>query len=219
MNKNSDQYFNELKEKLYSTVISDILDDLGYRNQTMESGVRPLDRQMVAVGRAFTVLVADIYHVPDHPYEGLIEALDSIQPGEIYVASVRSDRSAFWGELVSNACMAKGGRGAVIDGCIRDTKKILELNFPVFSKGINPRDCKGRNIVLSCNVPINCAGVDVNPGDLVFADCDGVVIVPQHVEDQVILKALEKVSGENKVRKAIREGRSIKEVFDQYGIL
>lgn len=219
MDKHSHLYYDKLKNSLYSPVISDMLDEHGYWQQTMDASVRPLDRGMVAVGRAFTVLVADVFHVLEKPYEGLIAALDSIQSGDIYVASVRSERSAFWGELVSNASLAKGGRGAVIDGCIRDTDKISELKFPVFSKGINPRDCKGRNIVVSHNVPIQCAGVMVEPGDLIFADHDGVVVVPQSIEDEIIRKALDKAAGENKVREAIREGRSVREVFEQYGIL
>ncbi|WP_102344956.1 RraA family protein [Bacillus sp. Marseille-P3661] len=214
-----DDKFDQLKEHLYSAVIADILDDLGYRNQTMDHTVRPLLRDMVVVGRAYPVLAVDIYEVPDNPYDGLIESLDGIQPGDVYIVSLPSKRTAVWGELLSNAALVRGGRGAIVDGCIRDTKKIEELGFPVFSSGYLPRDSKGRNIILESRVPIECAGVKVYPGDLIFADYDGVVIVPNQIEDEVIAKALEKVSGENTVRDEVRKGASIKEIFDKFGIL
>lgn len=218
MDKNK-QYFEYLQTQLYSAVISDILDDLGYRKQTMHESVRPVAPGMMIVGRSYPVLVTDIFEVPEHPFEGLIKALDHIKPGDVYMASVRSNRSAFWGELVSNASLAKGGRGAIIDGCVRDTEKIIELGFPVFGKGFTPRDCKGRNIVIQYNVPIECAGVQVQPGDLVFADHDGVVVVPQEVEEETIQKALEKSAGEDDARKWFREGKSVQQVFEKFGIL
>ncbi|MCD9023532.1 RraA family protein [Cohnella silvisoli] len=212
-------FFDELKQKLNSSVISDILDDLGYRNQTLNESVRPLQHDMVVVGRAYPVLAVDVYETPEQPYDGLIESLDAIRSGDIYVISLISHRAAVWGELVSNAAIARGGRGAIIEGCIRDTTNIKALGFPVFSTGYLPRDSKGRNIILQHRVPIECAGVLIQPDDLIFGDFDGIVVVPHALEEEVISKALTKIASENKVRDAIRGGMSVREAFDKYRVL
>ncbi|MCJ8013605.1 RraA family protein [Paenibacillus sp. KQZ6P-2] len=218
MNRDHD-YFDELTKNLNSSVISDILDDFGYRNQTLNSSIRPLERRMKAVGRAYPVLAVDVFETLEQPYDGLIDSLDAILPGDIYVVSLPSGRSAVWGELVSNAAIARGGRGAIVDGYIRDTDKIELLEFPVFSSGYIPRDSKGRNIILQHRVPIECGGIMIQPNDLMFCDFDGIVIIPQYLEDKVITEALKKVSSENKVRDAIRGGMSVREAFDTFGVL
>lgn len=211
---------NQLKEKLYSAVICDILDSLGYRKQGMKHTIRPLMEDGVAVGRAFTVLAADIYEVPAEPYKLELEAVDSIKNGEIMVASTNGSISCgFWGELLSTAVMGRGGTGAIIDGLTRDGKKIIDMGFPVFARGMSPYDSKGRTEVIAYQVPVVCGGVLVNPGDIVFADYDGIVVIPHELENEVIAKALEKVSGENTVRDELRAGVSAKEVFERYGIL
>ncbi|MGF9714872.1 MULTISPECIES: RraA family protein [Paenibacillus] len=216
----SQQYYDTLQEKLYSAVISDILDAHGYRNQTMHPDIRPLTPDMVVVGRAKTVQVADVHRIPEKPYEKQIQVLDAIQPGEIFVGAVNgSKRSAFFGELMSTATQVAGGRGAIIDGMVRDAKKILELGFPVFSIGFRPTDSLGRNEVIEYDVTIECGGVTVQPGDLIFGDMDGVVVIPKAIEKLVIEQALDKVSGENLVRDKIREGMKVSEVFQTYGIL
>lgn len=212
-------YFDELMRNLNSAVISDILDDFGYRNQTLDSSIRPLKREMKAVGRAYPVLAVDIFETPEHPYDGLIDSLDAIMQGDIYIVSLPSGRAAAWGELVSNAAIARGGRGAVVNGSIRDTEKIEALGFPVFSSGYMPRDSKGRNLILQHRVPIEIAGVLIQPDDLIFGDFDGIVVIPQALEEQVVAKALKKISSENKVRDAIRDGMLVREAFDKYGVL
>ncbi|MFD0618623.1 RraA family protein [Paenibacillus sp. GCM10027629] len=218
MNRDAN-YFDDLKNTLNSSVISDILDDMGYRNQSMNQSIRPLQRDMVAVGRAYPVLAVDIFETPEKFYDGLIDSLDAIMPGDIYIVSLPSGRAAVWGELVSNAAIARGGRGAIAEGNIRDTAKIEELGFPVFSSGYAPRDSKGRNLILQHRVPIECGGVSIQPDDLIFADFDGIVVVPYAVEDEVIRHAMQKVSSENKVRDAIRDGMLVREAFDKYGVL
>jgi 4-hydroxy-4-methyl-2-oxoglutarate aldolase len=211
---------SELQGKLYSAVLSDILDSLSYRNQTMNPSIRPLTDNMVVFGRAKTVLGADVYDIPKKPYQKQIKVLDSIQPGEIFVASISgSKRSAFFGELMSTATKVAGGRGAIIDGLTRDSKKIIELNFPVFCTGFRPTDSMGRNEVIDYDVPIECGGVTVNPGDLIFGDMDGVVVIPQAIEEKVIMLAIEKVEGENLVRDEILKGMKVSEAFDKYGLL
>ena len=211
---------NYLKENLYSAVICDILDSFGYRKQAMNHTIRPLKEDWVAVGRAFTVLAADIYEVPAEPYKLELEAVDSIKKDELMVASTNGSVSCgFWGELLSTAVIGRGGTGAIIDGLTRDSKKIIDIGFPVFARGMSPYDSKGRTEVIAYQVPVMCGGVLVNPGDIVFADYDGIVVIPHELEKEVITKALEKVSGENTVREELRAGVSVKEVFAKYGIL
>jgi len=210
----------ELKEKLYSAVICDILDEFGYRNQAMNHYIRPLTPDFVAVGRAFTVLATDVYEVPAEPYKLELEAVDSVKKGEVIVAKCNGTNSCgFWGELLSTCVVRNGATGAIIDGLTRDSKRIIKMGFPVFARGTSPADSKGRSEVVAYQVPINCGGVFVNPGDFVFADLDGIVVIPKNMVDKVIAKALEKVSGENTVRKELRSGVSAKEVYDKYKIL
>lgn len=213
-------YLDQLQEKLYSAVISDILDSLELRNQALPQHIRPLDPDMVVCGYAKTVQVADVYRKPAQAYKKQIEVLDGMQPGEVFVGDVGgSERSAFFGELMSAAMKVAGGRGAVIDGLCRDVKKIKQLGFPVFVKGTRPTDSYARNEVIDFDVPIKIGDVQIQPGDLIFGDIDGIVVVPKDVEDEVIAKAFEKVNGENMVREHILKGMKVSEVFEKFGIL
>ncbi len=222
MNFTKDQErFELMSSSLYSAVISDSLDDMGLRNQAMRESVRPLEASnKIVVGRAKTILAADCYYVQGNPYELEIKAIDSIQPGEVVVASTnQSVRNGFWGELLSTASKMRGARGAVIDGLIRDTGKILELEFDVYCTGFKPVDSKGRGIVVDYDVPVEAGGVIVRPGDMIFADRDGVVVIPQDSVDEVIGRALAKVNGENHTRRELLEGKSLQEVYAKYGVL
>ncbi len=218
--KNETELFEMMKEKLYAAVISDALDQVGYRNQTMHHDIRPLYMEAVAVGRAMPVLCVDVYEVPDQPYQMEIAAVDSLKPNDVLVCSTNySTRNCFWGELLSTAARVRGARGAIVEGFIRDIKQIIEMQFPVFMTGISPVDSSGRGDVIAYNVPIECGGVKVNPGDIVFGDYDGVVVIPKKVENKVIEAALEKVSGENRTRDELLKGSTLKAVYDKYGIL
>ena len=160
----------------------------------MAEYIRPLFPSAVFAGWARTVTCMDVYHASDDPYGLEIEAIDSIQPDEVVVvATGNSRRNAPWGELLSTAAKARGARGAVIDGLTRDVRKIEALGFPVFASGIKPVDSRGRGVVIDYNAPVECAGVLVHPGDLIFADYDGVVAVPRAIAQQVITMALHKV--------------------------
>jgi regulator of RNase E activity RraA len=162
----------------------------------------------------------DIYHVPPDPYAMEIEAVDSILPGEVVMVSTAGSlRNAPWGELLSTAARARGARGAVIDGLVRDVKKIQSAGFPVFARGIKPVDSKGRGIIIDYNVPIECAGARVSPGDLIVADYDGVIAVPAEVLPNVIQLATEKVAKENGSRAELIRGAFLKDVFAKYGVL
>ena len=167
-------------------------------------------------------LYRDVYHVPTghNPYELEIALIDDLKPGDVAVlACGRSGRIAPWGELLTTASVARGAHGCVTDGLVRDVVAIRKLQFPVFHGGIGPLDSKGRGEVCAIDVPIECAGVTVNPGDLVFGDADGVVVVPQPIVVQTIKQALEKVEGEDRTRAELQQGALLADVFKKYGIL
>ena len=212
--------FDQLAGELYTAVISDILDGLGYREQAMTADVRPAWSGATVIGRAHTVLSSDVYHTPDDPYDMEIQAIDSVPVNYVVVASTnKSTRTCMWGELLSTATRARGGRGAVLDGHTRDVRMIEQMGFPVFATGMRPVDSKGRGAIVSYGEPIIAGGVLVNEGDIVFADVDGVVVIPQAVEAETIRLAREKVAGENEMRDWLAAGRTLREAFDHFGIL
>jgi 4-hydroxy-4-methyl-2-oxoglutarate aldolase len=217
-----DQMIATARERLYAAVLSDVLDELGYRHQVLPPRIRPLDDQLVLAGRARTGLYRDVYHVArgHNPYELEIALIDDLKPGEVAVlACGASGRIAPWGELLTTACIARGATGCVTDGLVRDVKAIREVRFPVFHGGIGPLDSKGRGEVTAIDVPVECGGVTINPGDLVFGDADGVLAVPQPVARQAVKLALEKVEGEDRTRAELQQGALLGEVFKKYGVL
>jgi regulator of RNase E activity RraA len=212
--------FRHIEANLYTAVISDSLDELGYRNQAFREFIRPLSPDDRFAGWARTFACVDVYHIPSDPYVMEIEAMDSILPGEVVVASTAGSlQNAPWGELLSTAARARGARGAVIDGLVRDVRKIQQLGFPVFARGIKPVDSKGRGTIIDYNVPIECAGARVSPGDLVFADYDGVISIPAEVLPEVIRLATEKAEKEDGSRADLMRGAYLKDVFKKYGVL
>jgi regulator of RNase E activity RraA len=212
--------FDMIQRDLYTGVLSDVLDSLGYRDQAMDASIRPVVEGFTVVGRAHTVLSSDIYDQPDDPYSMEIAAVDAIEPNSVVVAATnRSVRTCFWGELLSTAAVARGGRGAVIEGYTRDVRKIASMNFPVFATGMRPVDSAGRGIVVSFGRPIECGGVLVHQGDIVFGDVDGIVVIPRAVEAEAIELAQVKVASENSMRDQLLTGRSLRDVYDEFGIL
>jgi 4-hydroxy-4-methyl-2-oxoglutarate aldolase len=212
--------FDQLAAELYTAVISDILDSLGHRDQAMTADIRPVYPGARLVGRAHTILSSDVYSFPSEPYEMEILAIDSVPADHVVVAGTnKSTRTCLWGELLSTAARARGGRGAVIDGHTRDVAMIEQMNFPVFSTGMRPVDSLGRGRIVSYGEPGSCGGVVVHEGDIVFADVDGVVVIPRDIEDDVIARARHKVSGENQMREWLRQGRTLREAYDHFGIL
>jgi regulator of RNase E activity RraA len=204
--------------KLYTPVVADVLDKLGFRSQCMDPRIRPLWPEAKIAGFALTVQTVPAREVsPPCPYAGELAAVDSLQPGDVLVVS-RSDCS-FWGELLSTAANYSGCRGVILDGPTRDSAAIRSMGFPVFHVGFHPADSLGRLDVVTHDVPIECGGVLVHPGDLVLADHDGVVVVPNSAAEETLRLAEEKVSGENLVRKALAGGMKTTEAFKKYGIL
>ena len=209
-----------IEDKLYTAVLADSLDELGYRHQAMNESLRPLTSRHTFAGVARTIACMDQSYIPPAPYAKEIEALDSVLPGEVVVVSTgESQRNAPWGELLSTAAMARGARGAVIDGLVRDVKKIEALGFAVFAAGIKPVDSRGRGIVVDYNVPVECGRVTVSPGDLIVADYDGVVVVPFHVISEAVRLATDQVSRENATRADLLRGEYLCNVYAKYGVL
>ena len=207
-------------QRLYSAVLSDVVDQLGYRDQAMAARLRPVWPDAVLVGRAHTVLTVDIYELKPDPYRLEIEAVDTLKPGDVLLASTGpSTRTCFWGELLSTAARGRGARGAVVDGYVRDVRRIQAMAFPVFAPGMSPLDSAGRSMVVEYGGTIACGGVVVHEGDLVVGDIDGLIVVPRAIESAAILAALEKVEGENRTRTALEQGMTLTEVYARYGVL
>ena len=217
---NEQEMFDTMRDKLKAAVISDILDRLGAREQAMRADIRPVYQGAIIVGRAYTVLTANIFQVIDDPYKGEIEAVDSLKSNDIMVVCTnRSTRTCFWGELLSTAARARGARGIVIDGYTRDVAQIIAMQFPTFATGMSVVDSAGRSIVVDHGCPVNCGDVLVNTGDIVFGDIDGVVVIPKELEKEVIPLALEKVGKENLTRNELLKGAMLKVVYAKYGVL
>lgn len=212
--------FDRLGHELYTAVVSDVLDRLGYRDQAMTADIRPVWEGATLIGRAHTVLSTDVYTMPTDPYEMEIRAIDSVPPNHVLVAATnKSSRTCLWGELLSTATRARGGRGAVIDGHTRDARKIAEMGFPVFATGMRPVDSAGRGKIIAYGEPVVCGGVLVHEGDIVIADVDGIVVIPRAVEQEAIELARAKAAGENEMRDFLARGATLREAYDRFGIL
>jgi len=219
------ELFDNIKNRLFTAVIGDVLDAMGHRNQFLSAGILPLQAGTRIVGRAMTVLEADYPDgngsgpLSDRPFGIMFEALDDLKPGEIYLASGSSLNYALWGGLMSTRAQHLAAAGAILDGYVRDTAEIRRLNFPVFSRGAYAQDQGVRGKVLDYRVPLTIGAVTINNGDLIVADDEGVLIVPRGVEAEAIEAAMEKVETENEVANAIRGGMSTVEAFDRFGVM
>jgi 4-hydroxy-4-methyl-2-oxoglutarate aldolase len=214
--------FAWIREHLRVPLVCDVLDDLGHRDRAMHHRLRPLDAQnCVIVGRARTFRWMEVdYVVEDDPYGLEIDAIDSLKPGDVAVhSSDASWTNAPWGELMSTLAKRNGSTGCICDGLIRDCLQIMEIGYPIFYGGIRPLDSKGRGRVMAYDVPVRCGEVLVRPGELIYADFDGVVAIPREVEEETLHLAGEKMSKENSTRRDLLAGRTLREVFDEYGVL
>lgn len=218
---NDMQVFKKMADHLYAGAIADILDEMGFRHQVIDPklGIRPLHPGMVAVGRAWT-LVNDYDDRTEDPYEKAIEAMDMMQAGQLLLATgtSRLDTGIF-GELSATRIRRKGGVGAVINGFSRDGRKILDMNFPLFCQGISPLDTTGRVRVVDYGVPVKLGDTEVCSGQILFADYDGLVVIPAEAEEEVIDKALERAEVETRVRQELEAGASMDEVWKKHHVL
>ncbi|HZQ08502.1 MAG TPA: RraA family protein [Anaerolineae bacterium] len=214
---NDQELFEIIRAELFTSVISDTLDAYGYLNQMLPPNLRPLRIGMRTCGRALTVLETDSVN-QEEPFGVLFHALDALKPNDIYIASGASSAYAMWGELMTTAAKQRGAVGAILNGYLRDASGIAELDFPIFAWGSYAADQKMRGRALAYNVPILIGGVTVSPGDILFADEDGVVVVPQAIERQVIQDALSKARAEKTLRTDLEAGMSAVDAFKKHGI-
>lgn len=228
-----DEMFALMKEKLYTPVVGDILDQMGYTHQFLPAAIKPLeslvpadayidraepDNRLKVAGYACTVLENDVFGQPDKPFGYLTEALDQLRPNEVYVAT-GAHNSALWGELLTASAKARGAVGAVVDGYSRDTVQVLGQNFPVFCSGTWAQDSSLRTYVFKFRCPIEIGQVTIHDGDIVFGDIDGVLIIPSAIAHEVVERALVKASTEKTMRKAIEDGMLVTEAFKKFGVL
>ena len=212
----------QVRESLYSAVISDALDAAGFREQCIATDQPLTPRTGITrlAGRCRTTRWEDIDFDDPEPYKLELEAVDDCNPDDIIIAAASgSTRSGIWGELLSTASMNRGCAGVIVDGAVRDVAAMRQMQFPVFAGAVSPYDSLNRQRVVARDLAVEVGGVTIHSGDFVFADEDGVVIVPQNVETEVLTAALNKVHAENEVRDAIREGLGASDAFKKYGVL
>ncbi|MDP1730480.1 MAG: RraA family protein [Devosia sp.] len=224
---NDTDLFALIRGELFTAVVGDVLDGLGFQHQFLPPGIMPLTTQMRVVGRAMPVLEADVFSASNDsvgplagkPFGLLLEALDDLKEGEVYVATGSSLRYALWGGLMSTRAIHLKAAGAVLDGFVRDSNEIEALGFTVFGRGTYAQDQGPRGKVMDYRCPIEIEGIRIEPGDLLFGDREGVLVIPRAVEQEAVTRAIEKVRTENKVAVAIRNGMSTREAFDTFGVM
>lgn len=224
--KNDDELFDIVRKELYTAVVGDIMDKMKLLNQFLPPQIQPLRDDMFIIGRAMTVLEADVVSdssnnnpVLNRPFGLMLEALDDLKKNEVYICTGSSPSYALWGELMATRAQILGAAGAVVDGYSRDTKGILDLGFPSFSYGRYSQDQAPRGKVIDFRVPIEIKGVKINSGDIILGDMDGVCVIPKEIEVEVFRLAIEKARGEKVVQQKIQEGMSTRQAFDKYGIM
>ncbi len=209
-----------IRQSLYTAVVCDALDALGFREQSPRLPLVRYSGEGLLAGRCRTTLWADMAHEDPRPYELELEAVDRCEPDEVLIAAAGGSlRSGIWGELLTTAARNGGCIGAIVDGAIRDVSKIRAMNFPVFARGVCMYDSLHRQRVIDLDVPVSLGGVVCRPGDLLLADEDGLLIVPQAVEQEALARAWEKVHAENEVREAIAGGMKAGEAYRKFGVL
>lgn len=217
--KNDAELFRLMKDELYTPVIGDILDQLKCFHQILPPQIQTLATQHRVAGRVMPALMNDIFGPQKEPFGKLTEALDQVHVDEVVIITGGNMRCAYWGEILTATVKAKGANGAVIDGYHRDTPKVLEQEFPVFSRGRFAQDSSCRSKLIDFRCTIEICGVTIQNSDIVFGDVDGVVIIPAKHIEEVVTKSLDKARGEKMVRKEIDNGMSSTDAFSKYGIL
>jgi regulator of RNase E activity RraA len=222
------EIFALLKSKLFTAVVGDVMDVLGFQRQFLPAGIAPLRQGMLLAGRAMPVVEADVFSdgsegssgpLARKPFGLMLEALDDLRPGEVYIATGASLNYALWGGLMSTRATHLKAAGAILDGYVRDSNEIESLGFPTFCRGVYAQDQGPRGKVIDFRTSIIIGGVRIAPGDLVFGDREGVLIIPREAEAEVLERALEKASTENRVAVAIRNGMGAAEAFSTFGVM
>ena len=226
--QSEEELFGLIRRELFTAVVGDVMDKLGFQRQFLPPRIRPLRGDTVVVGRAMPVLTADVFAegvsgtantLTAKPFGLMLEALDDLKPHEVYLCTGGSPRYALWGEMMSTRARQLGAAGAVLDGYWRDTRGINRIGFPTFGYGSYAQDQGPRGKVIDFRTPLELGGVRVEPGDVVFGDRDGVCVIPRQAEEEAFRRALEKVRGEQLVRQALENGESASAAFERFGIM
>jgi regulator of RNase E activity RraA len=226
--KFDDELFQLAQRELFTCVVGDVMDKMGLTHQFLPPAIRPLHPEMVVVGRAMPVLSGDVFAekvegsanpISARSFGLMLQALDDLRPGEIYLNTGSSPRNAMWGEMMSTRARRLGARGAIVNGYVRDTRAILAMEFPTFGFGSYGQDSAPRYKVYDFRVPIEIGAVMIHPGDILFGDIDGVLVVPAKAESEVFHRALEKARGEKTVKRDLENGLSATEAFARHGIM
>lgn len=214
-------YDNEyLKKTLYTGIISDVLDQHGYKNQAIGGEIFPLMENQVIFGPAFTSIGTEVYSMPESPLTAQCKVVDQLGEGEIYVLVTRGNYNcAVFGELFATAVRARKGAGVLLDGWARDIKALKEMEFPLSYRGNNPRTSKGRCEINECQIPVTMEGVMIHPGDIIFGDVDGIVIIPKDIAEDVLRESLETIEKENRVRGMLGSGISLQQAYSEVGAI
>ena len=211
---------NELQHQLYSGILCDVMDGMGYRNQAISNKINPLNDETVIFGPAFTSIGTEVYSMPEDPLTAQCKVVDQLGEGEIYVLVTRGNYNcAVFGELFATAVKVRKGAGVLLDGYARDLKALKEMDFPVFFRGKNPKTSKGRCEINECQIPVTMDGVTIRPGDYIFGDIDGTVIIPKEIADEVLEKALETIKKENVVRSILQNGGTLQQAYAENGAI
>ena len=216
--KNDKELFTIMKKELYTPVLCDMLDTLGYSHQFLPREIQSIRQDMMLAGRAFPTIICDVYGKQEEPLGKLVEAIDHCGEDQVYIVTGGDHRCSYFGEIMTARLRAKKAVGAVINGPMRDTRQVLEQNFPVFCTGRDAQGSGYRNHVIAYNVPVEIGNILISPGDLIFGDIDGVVIIPREIEQKALEVTLERVRGEVETRKAIDEGMSAIEAVKRFGV-
>lgn len=226
--KNDKELFNIAKKELFVALVGDILDKMGFQHQFLPPTIKPVDTNFVVIGRAMPVLEADVFEeetkdsknpMMKKPFGIMFEALDDLKEDEVYICSGSSPKYALWGGLMSTRALKLKAAGAVLHGWSRDTNEILKLNFPTFSYGGFAQDQGPRGKVIDYRVPIEIEGVRIQPGDIIYGDRDGVLVVPKDAVIEAFQGAIEKARGEQLVKNALENGMSTVDAFQKFGIM
>lgn len=211
---------DQIKTRLYSGVLCDVLDGMGYRDQIVPNDIVPLTDDTVIFGPAFTSIGTQVYSMPENPLIAQCKVVDQLKPGEIYVLVTRGEYCcAVFGELFATAVRQRGGAGVLLDAYARDLKVLKKMDFPLFYKGRDPRTSKGRCEINECQIPVKMGNVTIHPGDYIFGDLDGTVIIPKDLIDEVLDRAFATARKEDTVRDGLQNGDSLEKVYTEVGAI
>lgn len=209
-------WLNHIKHHFNSAIFSDIMDDMGVNSCI--TGLFPNIGKTKIFGRANTLKIRKLDEGEDYRgiYDGL-KTYEKVRSGEVVIVDNEIGDFAYFGELNANLAIRSGAVGTIVNGVTRDINEVLELGYPVFSKGYSCSDVRRRGTVESHNKPIVINDVRVCPGDLIFGDINGIAVIPRDIEEIVMQRAFEKIRKEKKILEKIGDSICAEEIYETEG--